>query len=102
MNCAIAPQDDLDARLRQPWGRVPGGYTASGYSQPIWSPWGFLERGDRYVLTCEAGHTADAPLQRLVDIGQGDLPMCCFKWKCGTEGCGSRKISIKVISAARR
>lgn len=66
------------------------------YPHPAWTPRGFVLRGDRLVLVCTCGHRADAPLQKLIDAGKGDLPLVNFSglWKCAA--CSSKAISLEV------
>lgn len=79
--------------IDKPWPRTPTGWTWDGYSRPIWSPAGFLARGDRYILVCACGRREDAPLERLVDEGKGDRPMHTFQWRCS---CGERAIRVDL------
>ncbi len=77
------------------------GYTFSGgLERAVWTPAGFLDRGESYVLRCHNGHEAHAPLQALVDAGHGDKPMSAFtgRWRCSY--CDSKWVEVSLLSAA--
>lgn len=86
---------EIRARLDEDHPHTDDGWTHDGsMSRPIWSPWGFLRRGDRYCLRCrDCGHTAPAPLAQLVARGFGDRPMHRFRWRCA---CGSTDIAATL------
>lgn len=88
------PPDDLDRRLREPQPSDARGMRIDGgYNRPAWTPLGFIRRGEVFLLACRAcGHIGEAPLQALVDRGEGDQPMIAFRGRWTCARCKSREV----------
>lgn len=71
-----------------------GFWWESGWKRPAWTPLGFIRRGQTVTLTCDEGHSRQAPLAELVASGRGDDPLHLFKWRCAE--CGSNAIKVGV------
>ncbi|HTK34521.1 MAG TPA: hypothetical protein VL358_04435 [Caulobacteraceae bacterium] len=95
-----AVMQEMRERLAQPQPCTASGWTVGGYARPVWTPGGFLARGDRYLLTCPNGHRREAPLQALIDAGRGDLPMHTFHWRCPI--CGADGATVELDLRSRR